>query len=255
MTQPPAPDPVSVSSETRARLGRKLRALRIERGLTQRAVAREVQARGGTLAIGTIQAIEGAWYPVKVANLDRYARALGTTLSALVAAATPAPASELLDEHLDIARAYMRARRATRASVEGLLAPGAPPAWPTIVAQVIALGSEAAAPVGELIGVVARAPTTLPLLRRIAQQLAASPATMARWQRLVAVEEQLAASAGDPARRQASLADRLAKIDLALRGDPKLLHLAESLVAAQQQVTAAATPATTAMPGRVRARR
>jgi transcriptional regulator with XRE-family HTH domain len=114
---------VRVTKEERVRIGRKLRALRVERGLDQAAIAADAK-----VGIGTLQAIEGAWYDVRDHNIEKYARFLGTTLTKLLKADQPqvaAPSDPLLkdlnEEHLEIARSYMRARKRVRTCIELLL--------------------------------------------------------------------------------------------------------------------------------------
>lgn len=106
----------------RQRIGRRLRAIRVERELTQNNVADDPNCG---LSYGTIQAIETARYVVKDTNVDKLARYYGTSLLALLHANDPKaqdPRLEHLhDEHLEVARGYMRAPRAVRAGVELLL--------------------------------------------------------------------------------------------------------------------------------------
>jgi len=118
------PKNVRVTIDELRRVGRKLRGLRTERGLRQADVVAD--KKSGGLSIGTLQAIEGAWYEVRDTNVDKYARYFGTTREQLLADGPPVAAADpLLDglheEHLDIARRWMRARNRVRAAVEHLL--------------------------------------------------------------------------------------------------------------------------------------
>jgi len=115
---------VRVTHDERVRVGRKLRAMRIERGLDQVEVARDPKVG---MSVGTLQAIEGAWYDVRDHNIEKYAQFFGTSLTKLLRAEKPvAPTDPLLrdlnEEHLEVARHYMRARKRVRAAIELLLA-------------------------------------------------------------------------------------------------------------------------------------
>lgn len=118
--------------EERQRVGKLLRARRIQEGLTQSEVAQRMHAAGEDVAIslGTLQAIEGAWYPVRDTNVERYALFFQTKVSTLLRADEPRPLlatdpllQDLHEEHLLIARRYMHARKHTRAAVEQLIDP------------------------------------------------------------------------------------------------------------------------------------
>lgn len=106
----------------RQRIGRRLRAIRVERELTQANVADDPNCG---LSYGTVQAIETARYVVRDTNVDKLARYYGTSLLDLLHANDPkAPdprLEHLHDEHLEVARGYMRAPRAVRAGIELLL--------------------------------------------------------------------------------------------------------------------------------------
>jgi len=115
-----------MTTEERTRVGRKLRALRTERGLHQADVARDPKA---DISLGTLQAIEGNWYEVRDTNIEKYARYFGTTCKRILAddqpravASTDPLLQDLNEEHLQIARSYMRARKRVRACIELLLA-------------------------------------------------------------------------------------------------------------------------------------
>jgi len=120
-----APKNGRMTKEERKRLGRKLRALRIERELDQVDVANDPKFE---ISIGTLQAIEGAWYEVRDTNIEKYARYFGTSVTKLLKADEPKTLTftdpllkDLNDEHLDIARSYMRARKRVRAAIELVL--------------------------------------------------------------------------------------------------------------------------------------
>jgi transcriptional regulator with XRE-family HTH domain len=107
----------------RQRIGRKLRALRIERGLDQIPAAEKAG-----ISVGTLQAIEiPKKHDVKDSNIEKYAQVFGTTVTKLLkadaAALSPTDPrlDDLNDEHLDIARSYMRAKRLPRQAIEVLL--------------------------------------------------------------------------------------------------------------------------------------
>jgi hypothetical protein len=115
-----------MTKEERKRIGRKLRAMRTERGLDQVDVVSDAKADG--LSLGTLQAIESAWYEVRDVNIEKYARFFGTSATKLlkadepkVVAATDPLLKDLHEEHLEVARSYMRARKRVRACVEVLL--------------------------------------------------------------------------------------------------------------------------------------
>jgi hypothetical protein len=117
-----------MTPEERKRIGRKLRAIRVGRGLDQRDIAHDPRFE---MSLGTLQAIEGAWYGVRETNIEKYCNFFGTTAKRLLATmeprsalalANPALLKDLHEEHLEIARSYMRARKRVRACVEMLLA-------------------------------------------------------------------------------------------------------------------------------------
>ena len=120
----------TLNKDLRRRVGRKLKALRVERNVDQTDVVKDAKAQG--LKLGTLQAIENAWYDVRVDNIDKYCRFFGTTLDKLVGSVTKtttvtrtvtvdtALLADLNDEHLGVARAYMKARRRVRDAVDTL---------------------------------------------------------------------------------------------------------------------------------------
>jgi hypothetical protein len=123
-----APKNYRVTKDERKRLGRKLRALRIERALNQSDVVKDPKAND--LSLGTLQAIESAWYEVRDQNIEKYARFFGTSMQKLLRADEPKVAptdsrfQDLNEEHLELARQYMRARKRIRAAAEIVLAQG-----------------------------------------------------------------------------------------------------------------------------------
>ena len=132
--------------EERQRVGKLLRARRIQDGLTQTEVAQRMRDAGADVAIslGTLQAIEGAWYPVRDSNVERYALFFQTKVSTLLRADEPQPLlatdpllQDLHEEHLLIARRYMHARKQTRAAVEHLIDPQADPNRGLLIAAIV----------------------------------------------------------------------------------------------------------------------
>jgi transcriptional regulator with XRE-family HTH domain len=117
-----APKNWRMTDAERGRIGRKLKALRIERGLDQIPAAKKAG-----ISVGTLQAIERNRQknPVKEGNIDKYAQAFNTTARKLLRSDEIAPTDprldDLNDEHLEIARSYMAAKRRPREAVEVLL--------------------------------------------------------------------------------------------------------------------------------------
>jgi transcriptional regulator with XRE-family HTH domain len=104
-------------------LGRKLRALRNERAWHQDHVAAKLK-----LSVGTIHAAEHNKWKVGIENLEKYAGLFGLTVRKVLHpdeernAATIDPLiADLNQEHLGIARQYMRALNRQRQAVECLL--------------------------------------------------------------------------------------------------------------------------------------
>jgi hypothetical protein len=121
-----SPKNANVTVEELRIVGPKLRGMRVARGLKQADIPKDPKANG--LSLGTLQAIESAWYEVRDANVEKYARFLGTTREQLRQPDKPktlTPTDPLLkdlnDEHLEIARRYMRARKRVRTAIELLL--------------------------------------------------------------------------------------------------------------------------------------
>ena len=108
-----------MTKEERARLGRRLRTLRIEQRLTQAAVAKRAH-----VSIATLQALESGKRDTHEANIDKVAQAFGTSLQVLVAVDPPPTTpltADLNDEDLQIARAYHDATTPLRLRVAALL--------------------------------------------------------------------------------------------------------------------------------------
>jgi hypothetical protein len=114
-----------LTKEDRRRIGLQLRSFRVRQELDQTDVVNDKAAHG--LSLGTLQAIEGNWYNVRIDNIEKYARFFQTTIADLLAA-QDVPSNLLLkdlkdlhEEHLDIARQYRNARKKVRDAVELLL--------------------------------------------------------------------------------------------------------------------------------------
>lgn len=174
-----APKNGRMTKEERKRIGRKLRALRTERGLDQVDVAADPKADG--ISVGTLQAIEGAWYEVRDQNIEKYARFFGTSMTKLLKADEPKAVTasdpllkDLNEEHLEIARSYMRARKRTRASIELLLNH---PDEEHLTSVIIQLGKLSPDALAQLETVLAAGPgeTIFGLMERIRQRLAIDP--------------------------------------------------------------------------------
>jgi hypothetical protein len=114
-----------VTPEDRTRIGKKLRALRGDRRQVDVVAA---MPKGYRISLGTLQAIEGYWYDVRIENVEIYAAFFDTSVTALLREDEPRPLQptdpllqDLHEEHLEIAQRYMRARNPVRACVEVLL--------------------------------------------------------------------------------------------------------------------------------------
>lgn len=110
-----------MTKEDRKRIGGRLRALRVEKGWDQIAVARKAK-----VAIGTLQSIEGAVREVRDSNIEKVAKVFGTSLRDLLqgpdaVAATDPMFAGLNREDLQIARAYQKATTPMRQLVHRLL--------------------------------------------------------------------------------------------------------------------------------------
>jgi len=96
---------VLLDAEARGRLGARLRGLRTEHNLTQL----EIAERAG-ISVGTVQTIESGARETRDENVDAVARALGTSLTALLQQPHVDPTDPLLKglnrEDLEIARLY-----------------------------------------------------------------------------------------------------------------------------------------------------
>jgi transcriptional regulator with XRE-family HTH domain len=132
---------LGMTDDERNRVGRKLRAMRVERGLHQTQVARKAG-----LGIGTLQAIEGAWRVVRDSNLEKLATFYGTTVMKVLRADEPkvlTPNNPMLrglnEEHLEIAQGYKDARKRVRACIELLLESPDEEHLPNVVLQLATL--------------------------------------------------------------------------------------------------------------------
>lgn len=116
-----------MTDEERRHIGRRLRSLPVERGLTQADVARDRRVR---IAIGTLQSIEGGRRESRDSKLEKVARFFDVTVEQLRGPAeTILPSDprliDLTDEALTIARAFLLASTAVRQRVHLLLTRGA----------------------------------------------------------------------------------------------------------------------------------
>lgn len=115
-----------MNDDERKRVGRKLRALRVEKGLTQAQLANDKRVR---IAIGTLQSIERGLRENRDSKIERVAKFLGTTLVALRAQEGPIQPSDprlkgLTDEDLRIARLFHDSTSALRNRIRALLKDG-----------------------------------------------------------------------------------------------------------------------------------
>lgn len=100
-------------------VGRRLRDLRLDRAWKQRDV--ETRAR---LSRGTLTAIERGTRQVTRGSLEKYAEIFHTTADAILHGETTHQrtlTADLNEEHLGIARGYMKAKRKPRQAVEVIL--------------------------------------------------------------------------------------------------------------------------------------
>jgi transcriptional regulator with XRE-family HTH domain len=110
--------PRRLTPAERVIIGRRLKALRVERGLDQTDVATQADRANSGVSLGTLQSIEkGGGRNVRPANVARVCQFLGTSIAALLAS----PAETLKPEHLLVAHAYMRAESDVRSCVQRLL--------------------------------------------------------------------------------------------------------------------------------------
>jgi transcriptional regulator with XRE-family HTH domain len=158
----------------RARIGRKLKALRIGQGLDQIPAAKKAG-----LAVATLQAIEAnrQKHPVKDSNIEKYAQIFGASIRKLLKsdeiAATDPRFAEFNEEHIDVAWAYMRAKRLPRQAVEVLLShPLAEEAIARIVLRLATLPPER---VQELDRWLFVAPHLLPLIEDVWRRMLIDP--------------------------------------------------------------------------------
>lgn len=128
-----------MTHEERKRVGGKLRALRVERGLTQEALATDRKVR---IAIGTLQSIESGARETRESKIEKVARFFGTSLSVLRAHGSITPSDprldKLRDEDLAVARAFHDASTGLRLRVRKLLNEGEPDRA-TLLAERLAL--------------------------------------------------------------------------------------------------------------------
>lgn len=142
----PAKNGTVLTDEERTRLGLKLRALRVERGLRQVDAAEKAG-----LSVGTLQAIEGTRGHVKDDNVEKLAKIYGTSaLKILKKIDEPVtPTNPLLkglnEEHLDIAQRYKDARKRVRAAIELILSREDDSQLATVLLQIAALPPESRA--------------------------------------------------------------------------------------------------------------
>jgi transcriptional regulator with XRE-family HTH domain len=110
-----------LETDERIRIGTSLRRRREALGLDQKDIAQKAE-----MAIGTVQNIEHAKRKVTREKIDAYAKVVDTTVEELLhpdtVRATDPKWQDLNDEHLAIARQYMKAYKAVRRAVEVLLA-------------------------------------------------------------------------------------------------------------------------------------
>jgi transcriptional regulator with XRE-family HTH domain len=115
-----------LDADERIRIGTGLRRRRESLGLDQKDIAQKGKLLVGTMAVGTVQAIEYGRRKVTREKIDVYAQVVGATVEELLNPGTVQPTDpkwrDLNEDHLEIARLYMKARRSVRAAVEILLA-------------------------------------------------------------------------------------------------------------------------------------
>lgn len=176
----------------RKSIGRKLRALRIERGLDQIPAAEKAG-----LSVGTLQSIEtpkkhpdGRLVEVRDSNVEKYAAIFGTTVKKLLRpegelSPTDPRLVDLNDEHLDIARRFAFGRRLPREAVEVLLSH--PPAEEVLAKLLLRLATLPPERVHELDRWLHVAPHLLPLIEQVWRRMLMDPAYVDLQQENVAV--------------------------------------------------------------------
>jgi transcriptional regulator with XRE-family HTH domain len=111
---------VAPTVDERITIGRRLKRLRDEQGFKQKHIVEKTD-----MSMGTVQAIEYGKPNVLIENIEKYAAAVGTTIQSVLHPEIVPPPSKLLkdlnNEHLGIARLYMKAYKTVRAAVEILL--------------------------------------------------------------------------------------------------------------------------------------
>jgi transcriptional regulator with XRE-family HTH domain len=107
--------------EERIRIGMSLQRRRLSLGLNQEDVAAKAP-----MAVGTVQNIEYNKRKVGIDKFNAYAKVVGTTVEQLLHPEIVEPLDpkwqDLNEDHLEIARRYMKARTRVREAVEMLLA-------------------------------------------------------------------------------------------------------------------------------------
>jgi hypothetical protein len=191
-------------------IGPKLRGMRVARGLRQSDVVKDGKAGG--LKLGTLQAIEGAWYEVRDTNVDKYARFFDTTRDELrqserakAVAATDPRLKDLNDEHLEIARDYMRARTSTRVAIKFMLYIPTPAQERALTSLVEKLGPLPADKIGQIEAHVMTDPVIAQLLERIRVRCLTDPSYLEIMLKNDALEQQatdrLAAESAKPPKK------------------------------------------------------
>jgi transcriptional regulator with XRE-family HTH domain len=129
---PPTKNGSVLDAAKRKRIGRRLKALRVEQGLDQIEVARLAK-----ISPGTLQTIEWGVRENREINIDKVARVLGTSLDALYRKPHIDPSDPLIKglnrEDLEVARAHHDASSIIRDHARTVLRdrdPQAPPALP-----------------------------------------------------------------------------------------------------------------------------
>lgn len=184
-----APQNWRMTDAERERIGRKLKALRVERGLDQIPAAEKAG-----ISVGTLQAIEvnRQRHAVKDSNIEKYAGIFGTSIRKLLRSDEIAPTdpriADLNEEHLEVGRGYMRAKRLPRQAVEVLLSnPAAEEAISKLVLRLATLPPERVAELDRWLYV---APHLLPLIEDIWKRMLIDPPYVALLREGVTVYSQ-----------------------------------------------------------------
>jgi len=194
-----------MTPDERARVGKKLRDLRLLRRLSQVEVVQQMP-KGYHISVATLQAIEGVWRPVRDTKIECYAAFFDTSSTALLREDEPQalqPTHPLLqdlhEEHLEIARRYMRARKHVRAGVE-LFLDDQRVVDPRLTALLLHLATWSEASIALAAAALEHAALTEDVLAPIFQRLATDPEFLEVAKRLssyAAPEEPAAPSAAD----------------------------------------------------------